>query len=107
MEKDISNYSMSITGELPRYLPLDGSIKTITISEAIEVCEKSASNGMIYEAWLQSALENIYAISKALSEKDGIKLVETFKALHGIEDECGLASQAREALNDAYNDLYG
>lgn len=62
---------------------------------------------MIYEVWLADALLNAYQVARCLSDDDGERFIQFFKAYHGVEDEGRLAREAVIAVADARRDLYG
>ena len=93
--------------ELPFFLRGQSSDKFVTLGELVKICEDSASNQMIYEAWVNSALDNAYSAARALSGDDGDRFISYFKAYHDIDDEGALADEAHEAIEDARRVLYG
>jgi len=93
--------------ELPIFLRGKPSDKFMTLSELVKICEDSASNQMIYEAWVNSALDNAYSAARSLSEDDGNRFIAYFKAYHDIDNEDALADEAYEAIEDARRALYG
>ena len=93
--------------ELPIFLRGKPSDKFVTLGELVKLCEDSASNQMIYEAWVNSALDKAYSAARSLSEDDGDRFVAYFKAYHNIDDEGALADEAHEAIEDARRALYG
>jgi len=94
--------------ELPIFLRgKKPSYKFVTLGDLVKICEDSASNQMIYEAWVNSALDNAYSAVRALSEDDGNRFITYFKAYHDIDNEDALADEAYEAIEDARRALYG
>ena len=89
------------------FSPRPVSNRFVTLGELVTLCNDNAGNRMIYEAWLSSALDNIYSASAALNKEDGYRLIALFKAIHGINSEDSLALEASEALEDARQALYG
>ena len=99
-----------LANDLPVWLSgrLQGS-RFVTLGEMVMLCENSASNKLIYEAWVNSALEHAYSASSALNHDDGKRFIAFFKASHGIKDrnENDLASESSEAVSHAYQAIYG
>ena len=79
----------------------------ISIGEIARLCENAASNNMIYEAWLDSALDNVYMVSRSLCPADKDRLIAYFKNYHEIENEEDLRNMATEAINEAMEAMYG
>lgn len=98
-----------IDGKLSPYLTLKlGKNATFaSLGKLRQLCEESAQNGLIYEAWLHSGLQNAYIFSKPLSTGDGPRFIAYFKAYHEIENEEALAAEASEAIDCARQQLYG
>ncbi len=97
-----------IDGKLTPYmaLRLGNNTAFISLEDLRELCERDAQNGMIYEAWLHSGLQNAYLFSKPLDPGDAHRFITYFKAYHEIEDELALAVAAQDAINEAYHNLY-
>lgn len=97
-----------IDGKLSPYMSLilGKSASFISLGDLRQLCEKAAQNGSIYEAWMHSSLQNAYIFSKPLNPGDAQRFLAYFKAYHEIEDEQALAVQAREAIDDAHQNLY-
>lgn len=98
-----------IDGKLSPYLTLKlGKNATfVSLGDLRQLCEESAQNRLIYEAWLHSVLQNAYIFSKPLNIEDVSRFIAYFKAYYGVEDEGSLASQASEAIEYAREELYG
>lgn len=81
----------------------------VTLGEMVKLCEDAASNKMIYEAWVNSALNNVYSALRALNIDDGNRLIAFFKTYHGLGDvdEDEMENEAREAIREAQQALYG
>lgn len=80
-----------------------------TLGEIVSLCEESACNTMIYEAWVDDALRNIYSASNALNLEDRDRLISFFKIRHDIfgVDEEELSIEAGVAIREAQIALYG
>jgi hypothetical protein len=98
-----------IDGKLSPSLALKLGQKSafVSLGELRQLSEDSAQNGMIYEAWMDSALQNAYIFSKPLQTEDAFRFIAYFKAYHEIDNEQALAAGAREALDRARQELYG
>jgi hypothetical protein len=81
----------------------------ISLKELIEICEDFATNSSIYEAWLNSVLQNVYALASGLNLQDGERLIKYFKTCQGIEniDDEYIECEAQSAIQDAREALYG
>lgn len=93
--------------QLPFFLQPKAGEQFLTLADLTHLCETFASNRMIYEAWVSSALDNVYAAATALSPEDSRRLISYFKACHDITDETDLAEAAGEAIQEAREALYG
>lgn len=79
----------------------------VALKDLVKQCEDAARNSMIYEVWLADALLNAYQVARCLSDDDGERFIQFFKAYHGVEGEGRLAREAVIAVADARRDLYG
>lgn len=97
-----------IDGKLSPYLALMLGTNAcfISLGELREICEDSAQNKLIYEAWLHSGLMNAYIFSKPLNTGDARRFIDYFKIYHEIDDEEGLAELATTVLHEAAENLY-
>ena len=73
----------------------------VTIGELMSWCEKSATNKMIYEAWLDDVLNNIYSTANTLHGTDGERLLAYFKSHYSVDDPDALSSEASAAITEA------
>ena len=78
----------------------------VSLNEAIDVCEELALNRMIYEAFLDSALENAYTLSNMMDTCDAERFISYFKIHHHIVDEDLLSEKAAESIKESSKLLY-
>lgn len=93
----------------PINLKEKNSDKFLTLGEISQICEKSASHNLVYEAWLSEVLNNAYRVANSLNDDDCERLIVFIKINHGVEGkgEGELIDDAYEAIRDAHRALYG
>jgi len=77
----------------------------LTMKDALAMCEAKASNRMVYEAWLESVMDNVHLLAMSLSHDDGCRLMAYFTATYGAQPD-EIRAESRSALWEAAQALY-
>jgi len=77
----------------------------LTMEEALALCQAVASNRMIYEAWVESVMDNVHLMVASLGHDDGRRLMAYFNAQYGA-DPAEIRVESRSALWEAARALY-